>query len=63
MRKLRTISEILRYIKKEDKDSAVTRYMIESLILKSEVFYTRSGNRIFLDLNEVLHKLGLIIEN
>lgn len=63
MRKLRTISEILRYIKKEDKDSAVTRYMIESLILKNEVFYTRSGNRIFLDLNEVLLKLGLIIEN
>lgn len=63
LRKLRTIEEVLRFIKKEDKDTAVTRFMIERLITKKSIFYTTTGNRILIDLDEVLEKLGLIYEN
>lgn len=63
LRKLRSIEEVLRFIKKEDKDSAVTRFMIERLVAKKSIFYTTTGNKILVDLDEVLEKLGLIYEN
>lgn len=63
LRKLRSIDEVLKFIKKEDEDSAVTRFMIERLIAKQSIFYTTTGNKILVDLDEVLEKLGLIYEN
>ena len=63
LRKLRSIDEVLNFIKKEDKDSAVTRFMIERLIAKQSIFYTTTGNKILIDLDETLEKLGLIYEN
>ena len=61
-RRLRSINEIVNSIKIEDPKTAVTRYMIVTLINNNEVFYKKIGNKILIDYDEVLKKLGLIYE-
>lgn len=47
-RKLRSINDTLRIIKEEDHDSAVTRYMINCLIIDKKIFSQRVGNQHFI---------------
>ena len=56
---MRTINQIIDYIKKEDKETAISRYFIEVLILKHKVFYMKNGNRYLVDLDDVLKELCL----
>ena len=55
IRKLRTIGQILKFIKKEDSESQISRYFIEDLMIKHKVYYIKSGNKYLLDLDEVLN--------
>ncbi len=57
IRRLRSIGEIINFIKKEDVETAVSRYAIETLILKRKVFYFKSGNKYLVDLDDVLSEL------
>mgnify|MGYP004671641563 CR=1 FL=1 len=47
-RKLRSINDTLRIIKEEDPDSAVTRYMINCLIIDKKIFSKKFGNQHFI---------------
>lgn len=63
IRALRSIDEVLMYIKKIDSESAVTRYMICNLVKNDEVYHISSGVKTLVDLNEILEKLGLLYED
>lgn len=60
MKKLRTIQQILYYIKQEDPDSCVTKYMIKLLDKEEPLYKYPIGNKILYDMVEVLNRLGLI---
>lgn len=59
LRRMRTINGIIDFIKKEDNDTAINRYIIETLILKKKVFYIKSGSKFIIDLDDVLAELNL----
>ena len=58
IRKMRSISQVIKFIKENDKETAITRYFIENLIYKQKIYYIKSGNKYYVDLDEVLNKLG-----
>jgi len=60
IRRMRTINEIIKYIKKEDKDSSINRHIIEDLILLKKVYYFKHGNTYHVDLDDCLAELNLI---
>lgn len=59
IKKLRSISEVLKLIKSIDPDTAVTRYMITSLIKNGKINSLISGNKVLVDYDEVFSALGL----
>ena len=59
IKKLRSISEVLQLIKSIDPDTAVTRYMITSLIKNGKINSSISGNKVLVDYDEVFSALGL----
>ncbi len=59
IKKLRSISEVLKLIKSIDPDTAVTRYMITSLIKNGIINSLISGNKVLVDYDEVFSALGL----
>lgn len=61
-RKLRSINDTLRIIKEEDPDSAVTRYMINCLIIDKKIFSQRVGNKVLIDFDELLEVLKIVYE-
>lgn len=58
-RRLRTINEVIKFIKSKDEDSAVSRYVIENLILERKVYYIKSGVKYLVDLDDVIEVLSL----
>lgn len=61
IRKLRTLNEIIKFIKSMDSGSSISRHFLETLILKHEVYYIKSGNRYLVDIDEVFEKLNLYV--
>ena len=62
IRRMRTINDIIKFIKKEDKDTSINRHIIENLILKHKVYYFKNGNTYHVDMDEVFKELNLIKE-
>ena len=58
IRRLRSIGEILKYIRKEDEDSEISRYFIETLMVERKVYYIKSGNKYLVDLDDVLRNVN-----
>lgn len=58
-RRLRTINEVIKFIKSKDEGSAVSRYVIENLILERKVYYIKSGVKYLVDLDDVIEVLSL----
>lgn len=61
-RRLRSTRDTLDFIKSIDQESAVTRYMITSLIKENKIYNQKVGNKAIIDLDEVLQVLGLLYE-
>lgn len=59
IRRMRAINGVLKYIRNENKESAISRYLIENIILRKKVYYIKSGNTYYVDLDEVLKELGI----
>ncbi|MBP5446363.1 MAG: hypothetical protein J6Y28_09350 [Acholeplasmatales bacterium] len=60
IRRMRTMNEVVKFIKKEDSGTSINRHIIESLVLSRKVFYVRLGNVIHVDLDDCLEKLMII---
>lgn len=48
---IRTISGAVRQLQKDDPDTAVTAAYIRRLVLAGKIPYTRSGNRVLLNMD------------
>ncbi len=61
-RKLRSINETLKSIKNEDPETAITRYMINTLVKENKVYNIKVGNKVLIDYDETLTVLGVYYE-
>ena len=61
-RKLRSINETLKSIKNEDPETAITRYMIDTLVKEGKVYNIKIGNKVLIDYDETLTALGVYYE-
>lgn len=56
---IRTISGAVRQLQKDDPDTAVTAAYIRRLVLAGKIPYTRSGNRVLLNMDALRNYLEL----
>ena len=61
-RKLRSINETLKSIKNEDPETAITRYMITTLVKENKIYNIKVGNKVLIDYDETLTVLGVYYE-
>lgn len=60
VRRMRTINEVVKYIKREDEETSINRHIIENLILMRKVHFIRAGNVYHVDLDDCLNELKII---
>ncbi len=58
MKRLRTVNEAYAEILKEDKNTAITPYRIRVLCKANKVKNIPNGNRILIDLDDLLEKIN-----
>ena len=61
VRRLRTMNQVVKYIKREDSGSAINRHIIETLVLSRKVFNQKIGNVTYVDLDECLNVLNILL--
>lgn len=52
--RLRTIKQCYEHIKQQDKDSAVTIYLIRTLCSQEKVYYIKAGKKILINLDSLI---------
>lgn len=56
--KLRTIENAYKYIKENDPESDVTKYLIRKLAVQEKVSMTKTGNKVLVDVDSVIDYLN-----
>lgn len=62
IRKLRSINETLKEIKILDPETAITKYMIATLIKEQKIYFEKRGNKTLIDYFEVIRVLGVFYD-
>ena len=60
---LRTVDGCLEFIKRYDPDTIIYSFYIRELIRSGEIIWKKSGNKLFINLIDLLEYLGFEIEH